>query len=267
MKRPSSRGRCPKQSIWRVNPLLYLIVCACAFAATESKDAAALFYKANSYYESGEFLKAIDAYNEISRQGQESGNLYYNTGGAYFKLGELGRAILYYEKARVLIPRDADLKSNLEYAASLIEEPQEVLQRPGWAGLLGGLTNQFDIDGLAVFIWVLYLLLLGLAAINILYGARIKKALTILIGAAGLMFAASSASFAVRVYEKEFLRPAIVIAKEADCAFEPFERSTVYFKAHSGDKIFVLSQKKDWSRIRRPDGKTAWVRNDAIGII
>lgn len=40
---------------------------------------------------------------------------------AYFKLGNKGKAILNYERALQLLPRDADVKSNLVYARSLIE--------------------------------------------------------------------------------------------------------------------------------------------------
>ena len=248
--------------------IMFLFTCAnLQGLEMKPKDASALFYKANSYYESGEFSKAIDSYNEVLGQGLEGGNLYYNIANAHFKLGDLGRAVLYYEKAKKFIPQDADLKSNLEYSASLIEEPLGGGQKAQVMRFVCGLTEQFAIDSLAVFVSAAWFLLLSAAILNILYGARARKALVIPIGALGLVFAAAGASLSARVYEKEFLKPAVVISKEAICAFEPFERSTTYFKMHAGEKVFVLSSNKGWSKIQRTDGKAGWVRNDAIGII
>ena len=48
--------------------------------------------------------------------GYVNGHLYYNLGNAYLRSGQLGRAILNYKRAQILIPRDADLNFNLRYA-------------------------------------------------------------------------------------------------------------------------------------------------------
>lgn len=80
-----------------------------------------LFYSANSSYEKREYSKAIEEYNKILDLGIDSGPLYYNMGNSYFKSGKLGMAILYYAKARRLMPYDSDLKANLNYARSLVE--------------------------------------------------------------------------------------------------------------------------------------------------
>ena len=52
-----------------------------------------------------------EALNSADLQLQQKA--YFNLGNAYFRLGELGKAIRFYEKARVLIPRDEDLNFNL----------------------------------------------------------------------------------------------------------------------------------------------------------
>ena len=59
-----------------------------------------------------------------------NGHLYYNLGNAYFRLKLLGHAILYYERARVLIPGDDDLDYNLRYVRQqtkdMVEETTDV---------------------------------------------------------------------------------------------------------------------------------------------
>jgi len=43
------------------------------------------------------FDEAVKLYNQIIDNGYEGAELYYNLGNAYFRLGKLGYAILYYE--------------------------------------------------------------------------------------------------------------------------------------------------------------------------
>jgi tetratricopeptide (TPR) repeat protein len=228
------------------------------------KTPAAYFYEADSLYAKGEFQKAIDEYSEILNKGYESGSLYYDIGNAYFKLGDLGRAILYYERARTLIPLDADLKTNLEYAQSLMEESGGAESRRWWMKYFENLTAVINLRDLALLLSAGYLLIVFLFAAHIVYRDRIKKRLVIplVLLAAALLRVGSS--FGARLYERELLRPAIVLAKEAECRFEPFDTSTVYFKVYAGNKVYVLISKESWSKIRRPDGKMAWLKNDAI---
>ena len=57
-------------------------------------------------------------YEAIIREGAENGVIYFNIANSYFKSGELGKAILNYERAKRFIPRDSDLKFNENYALS-----------------------------------------------------------------------------------------------------------------------------------------------------
>ena len=65
-----------------------------------------LFKEANNYYAANEFDKAVKNYESIINQGYESAQLYFNLGNACYKNGELTKAILYYERAKLLAPND-----------------------------------------------------------------------------------------------------------------------------------------------------------------
>ncbi|MGL4806375.1 MAG: tetratricopeptide repeat protein, partial [Bacteroidales bacterium] len=67
-------------------------------------------------YEKGEYQKAADLYESLTKEGYNSADLYYNLGNAYYKAGENAQAILNYERALLYAPNDADLKTNLEIA-------------------------------------------------------------------------------------------------------------------------------------------------------
>ena len=59
--------------------------------------------RANQQYEAGQFAEAISIYQAIIEAGVTSSDLYYNLANAYFKQGELGRAIVNYRRAQILI--------------------------------------------------------------------------------------------------------------------------------------------------------------------
>jgi len=89
------------------------------------------FFRANQACKEGRFQDAVDEYERLIHAGHENGHIYYNLGNAYFRLERIGYAILNYERARAMIPRDADLNFNLRYARDqiqdAIEEPQDLM--------------------------------------------------------------------------------------------------------------------------------------------
>src|SRR3989338_2888126 len=103
--------------------LIAVLISLCASLAEgdEPADINKLLYQANAHYEKGEYSRAIEEYIRILDGGLESGNLYYNIGNSFLKLGKTGYAILCYERAKRCIPADSDLKSNLNYARSFVD--------------------------------------------------------------------------------------------------------------------------------------------------
>jgi cytochrome c-type biogenesis protein CcmH/NrfG len=71
---------------------------------------------ANQLHEAGQYEDATTAYEHLVNQGVAESTLFYNLGNAYFKQGEVGRAILNYDRAARLNPRDADIQANRELA-------------------------------------------------------------------------------------------------------------------------------------------------------
>src|ERR1051325_497601 len=78
------------------------------------------FDQANRLYEEGKFGDAISLYGAILKAGRVSSGLLFNLGNAYFKNGEIGRAIYNYRRAQALAPRDPDVQANLRFARDRI---------------------------------------------------------------------------------------------------------------------------------------------------
>ena len=90
--------------------------------ADQRSEDARIYNKANEYYSLKDYSGALELYTELIERGVKNPYLFYNLGNTYFKLGQLGYAILYYEKAISLKPFDRDARENLEYARRSLKE-------------------------------------------------------------------------------------------------------------------------------------------------
>lgn len=73
-------------------------------------------------YEKGDLKMAAERYLEVARTDGTSAPLYYNLANCYAGLGDLGRAMLFYSRAARIDPSDREIKNNLEYFASKVED-------------------------------------------------------------------------------------------------------------------------------------------------
>lgn len=72
---------------------------------------------ADSAYNAKDYRLAADLYEAILKQGVAPA-VYYNLAGAYYRLGELPRAVLSYERALKYDPANADARYNLDVCRS-----------------------------------------------------------------------------------------------------------------------------------------------------
>ena len=235
-----------------------------AVAQDVSNDPNHLFAKGNSLYERRDYDKALEEYKKVLDEGVESGPIYYNIGNTYFKLGKTGYAILYYKKALRLMPADSDLKSNLSYARSLTEDSslQPAMQNKFvWLAKIP--FKEFTLNGVARILAAIYLLIIALV-IGGIVNQVFKRRVTFIFYVVLILFLLALAGFSVRYYEEEVLTHGIVIAKDAECKYEPIDKSTTYFTLRNGQEVLILKSRNGWSRIERLDGKLGWVKSDAV---
>ena len=91
-----------------------------------------VFDRANAEFAAGAYDAALDGYHAILDDGQVSGALYHNLGSTYYRIDEVGMAVLYYEKARALLGDDPQLVHNLSIIQARINSPFSVLPTPFW---------------------------------------------------------------------------------------------------------------------------------------
>ena len=217
-------------------------------------DPTYIFYKGNALYEEAKYDEAINEFSKLPDRGLESGNIYYNIGNCYFKKGELGKAILNYERAKRMIPRDSDLKSNYKFAISRLE--YDISEKSSWIKRITGLFNFLSLNEitillssafvLAVIFFILRLFIVGLRKYTLAVTVCLILAIMLL---------------SIPLVERSTLldKEAVVITESSEAGFEPIENSTVHFTLYEGMKIQILQSKKEWVKIKRPDGKVGWV--------
>ncbi len=227
-------------------------------------DPGKLFYSANTLYEKREYGKALEEYNKILGLGIDSGALYYNMGNSYFKLGKLGLAILYYAKARRLMPYDSDLKANLNYARSLVEtSTADVPRKNPVVTLIKTPFRDFNFNTILVSALIIYLIfiMLQIAGIfNPIFAKKTKVLSVILL----IFFIVNLGAFSIRYYDEKILHRGIVVQKDVECKYEPIDKSTTFYRLQEGDLVVVIKTRDGWRQVRRVDGKVGWVSQSAV---
>ncbi|MFH1441963.1 MAG: SH3 domain-containing protein [Candidatus Omnitrophota bacterium] len=223
-----------------------------------------IFKDANSLYKENKYPQAAKEYEKALEKGYESGNLYYNLGNSYFKTGDFGRAMLNYERARLFIPHDSDLKSNYNYTKSLLNLGSESFPG-GWIfRYVDKISEGININFLTICICALYVLICLFLILRMFFNGTIKF-YKIIIYVLIVFFILGS----VCLYRKiHYLNTsAVVVNKEAQVKFEPFGAATTFFTLERGSKIEVIEKSGDWYKLRRSDGKSGWVNKSAIEFI
>lgn len=236
-------------------------VCAVIYAATHTEGADAAgpdeaFYNANIAYKTGDYDKAITGYETITNEGFKSGELYYNIGNCYLEKGDIGKAILNYKRAMRFILRDSALLINYRYALSQMKQRDTVSKEPYLIIRLKEALDSFTIkEAIFIFLGLYYL-----AAIMIIIGKFAKtRRLLLWLAKVILVLAVVCAliPLAKKINEQE--TEAIVVSKTTDAKLEPLNDAVSSFPLYEGMKVYVLKSKKDWHKIKRPNGRIGWV--------
>ena len=151
--RPRTRGA------WAIGLILGCVLCfsLCASRASAAGTEVA-FDAANKLYEESKFIEAAAGYEKLLADGTRSASICYNLGTAYYKAGQMGRAIAAYRQAERLTPRDASLRANLQFVRKRVNGDDKS-PLPSWRSWLTLLTLNEGAALAAAAFWVWCLLL------------------------------------------------------------------------------------------------------------
>lgn len=228
-----------------------------------------LWNTANQAYIDGRWADAVADYELISGMGLESAALYCNTADAYFKDGNISKAILFYERALRLDPSYEDARYNLELLNNTIQDridpvPDFILRV--WAK---DICYVMDSDAWAVCFLVLLALTLALALLFILGATAAGRRAGFFTGIVTLLLAVASLSFSLW-QKNDYMSAddAIVMRPVTSVKSSPSsEASTDLFILHEGTKVRILDNVGNWYNVELADGRQGWILSKDIEII
>jgi len=226
-------------------------------AAQPSDDSGdgTLLLEAISAYEAGRFAASAEKFAHLASRGIENGKLYYNAGNAFLKAGDTGRAILWYERARMRIPHDPDLRFNLAHAKTFVKDKSE--------------SSGFDVTGMLFFWknylppWLMIWTAIGLSAVFALYaGIRARKKKQVFTLAGFVFFVAivlSGITVFYDYYEKDNGRFAVILSTKASIRSGLSPEATTLFMLHAGTRVRVEEKRAGYLKIIFSRDKIGWV--------
>jgi hypothetical protein len=250
----------------RLSILLLAMVGVAGEVQTQTPEQ--LFQQANGLYQQGKPAEARDLYEGLRQNGLESGELYYNLGNAYYKAGDLGRAILNYERALRLLPTDDDVRHNLDLANLRITDRIEPVPRLFIWEYWDVVKDSFSLWSAAWLAYASYLLFLAfIAAMVLVRTYRLRKVAFISSAAAGVILVAFLTLFLAKLTQGSRTDEGVVVAPITTVKNSPDSRSSDAFVLHAGVKVWILDTVSEWKKIRLADGKVGWMETSAVEVI
>ena len=221
-----------------------------------------LFQRGNDAYKAENYSQALEFYSQIEASDLESVALYYNLGNTYFKLGQLGQAIRYYEKAKKLSPLDDDVNANIKIIQAKLVDKIELPEQMFIFDLFLSLKYSLSVDG-----WFMLLLLCtSLCVISVLIKRFNNKRVGNILLTTGLCLTLCAGLFSYsRVNDLSFQK-AVVIEKTATVYTAPNANSEAFI-LHEGALFDVIRTEGAYVEISLIDGKTGWIKQTLIGHI
>ena len=217
------------------------------------------FFGANQAYKEGRFQEAIDGYRRLIRSGHKNGHLYYNLGNAHFRLNHLGQAILNYERAGLLIPRDADLNFNLRYARDQIRDV--VPESQDFIGMTFFWLNDLNLNELFWCFAILNVLFWGILFARLLLRSEWVYYFSMVLL---IFWIIAGSSYGLKWYQTETDDRAVILPEEVNILAGPHTQDTVLFMLHGGTIVHLERSEDGWSLVHLPDQKRGWIKADAI---
>lgn len=242
------------------------------FAATTATAAPAKVaitkVDADKEYAKGNYLQASKDYSDLLKVG-ESVELYYNLGNCYYRLGNITKSIIAYEKAHRLSPSDRDVTFNLEFVREKTIDKIERQEKNFFSAGYTMLQNLMDMDAWACLSIVAFFACLGMAMLFLLGRDEWMRKLGFYVALLSVFVFVFSTLFAWQQKHNFDARDrAVVVAPSASVKLTPSDSSADAVVVHEGTAVQIVDRTmSDWYSVKLDDGKEGWLKRNSLEII
>jgi len=245
--------------------IFYLLIILSSLAKADSNS---IMQTANEYYKNNRYQLAIEEYNKLLLDGFEGTSLYYNLGNAHYRLGKVGYAILYYEKAFKLSPNDEDVTHNLALAKLNLKDKVDTLPPFFIFNLWEGILAAFSVTGWTIIVYIIFILVLIVFVVYFFSRSVTEQRISFFTGIGLTVILLLTISLLIVKMNKEFnTKDGVIIETSVIVKSSPDYSSKDSFQIHEGLKVRIEDNVDDWVKIRLDDGKIGWITEKSLGII
>ena len=231
--------------------------------------------RADSAYNAKDYDTALRWYKEAASKQGVSSDLYYNMGNTYYRLGELGNSILYYERALKLDPSNQEAAINLKYVdGKIVDKPED--DSTFLMNVHNSIVSNFSPNGWAWVAFVVFLITIGAVALY-LFGTSVNVRKIGFFGAGILLFAMAYTIYIAweTANGAQSHSTAVVIAPSTNLTSTPSTPRTAADKVvpiHEGTRLQIIdsiSTPQDpmtsmWYNVKINNTTRAWVSGSDI---
>jgi len=223
-----------------------------------------LFSEANKLYEEKDYDSAIVLYLKILETEKNSAVLYNIANSAYRK-GDIGAAILYLERAKLLAPDDKDIAANLDFLRKQTIDKFEIPEESFAEQVFNRFQNLLTLEMQIIIIIVLSFLITLLLGFT-LFSPKHRTAKIYIIMILALISIILGISAGIKYQTQKNNIRAVIMNEQINAVNEPKGNKTI-FTAHEGTILNIIKTENNWYFVSLPNGASGWVQKQYLEII
>jgi tetratricopeptide (TPR) repeat protein len=208
-------------------------------------------------YRAGEYAAARDLYGEAVAAAADGGEIRYNFGNCEARTGNWPAALAQYRRAQAFLPRDSDVRHNVEVARRKLGLPTP---SPGLTDSLRALFTGFTRGEILRVSLLAEAIFFGALVLRTLRPSRFARVLSV--GTGGVLLACL-ALLGHEVLVRSARRPAIVLTETA-ARSEPRADREELFRLRPGEELRILGSEGEWVRVEAPGRGVGWLPGGAV---
>jgi tetratricopeptide (TPR) repeat protein len=246
---------------------LFLILTS-THARYSETEALKKYHEANITYQKLDYERSIKLYEDLISNNYKSSEIYYNLGNAYFKTGNVPKAILYYERTKKLKPDDEDTNFNLKIASLKVVDKIESVPQIFYKRWANRLALIISANGWAITFIITVWLLFAASALYVMAKTVITKKISFLLIIIFLCLTASTGVIAAKSHSLSHVdQQAIIMSSSVYIKSSPDDKGNDVFILHEGTKADVMDEIGEWRKIRIANGSVGWMKASDMEII